>query len=245
MKLMRNYLSHTVLPLAALLLAIAGGAVKGDDARAGSAADALAAHLAFMKDIRAIETRFACEKRLEALESQLVSFGVIWIGRPDSVRFSTQKPYLSELILHDGKVLTRNQHEPKWSRANQSSRPGLAAVMGQLAAWSIGETASIARFYQVSEAAGEVPAGPAGPDQPRTDAAPAKVEPVDLYLLKPVDKAVAEVIRGIQLGIGRESHALQYVLIITAQGDETRYWFRDVRLNADLPPRVFAPEDAK
>ena len=226
-----------------LLMVAAQACLAGADAappttRAQPADETLVGHLAAMKQINCMETLFVCEKRLAALDTPLVSSGTIWIRSPDSVRFTTNKPYLSDLILHDGQVLSRNQHDKRWVRNPQATRPGLAAVMGQMAKWSLGETQSMRDAYDIIHANAEVPPLPSG----RSELGVGKTA---CFTLKPRDEAVAVAVRSILLIVDEDSHCLRVVRIVTAQGDQTTYWFDRIQLNAKLPADAFAPEDVK
>ncbi len=226
---------------ATLLLAIiplALGAATTATAPADSLA-ALAAHLAAMKNVKTLQADFTCEKRMAMLETPLVSSGKVWIAKPGSVRFATDKPYVSEIILHDGKVLTKSQHENQWTRTDAGARPGLNAVMGQLAGWSTGEPGALAEMYDVTTATGEIPPRPDSLDEKSA------VVNADFFVLKPKNEVLAKSIKRILLAIDRQSHHLLHVEITTAQNDITRYWFHDVQLDAQLPADTFSPAGAK
>src|SRR4051794_8412650 len=85
-------------------LCLAGAAApEGEEALKG-----LEGHLAQMKEVKTLAVRFVCEKRLAMLETPLVSSGRLWIRKDEkgggAVRFGTDRPYVSELILAEGKV---------------------------------------------------------------------------------------------------------------------------------------------
>jgi outer membrane lipoprotein-sorting protein len=201
----------------------------------------LAAHLDALKDTRNLEARFICEKRLAALETPLVSRGRLWIRRADphdgtggAVRFSTDTPYVSELILAKDQVVARSQHETNWTRTNLPSRPGLTSVMAQLGNWSTGQVGRISEAYTVTAGTDSLPVPPAEADLPKQDAA-------DLFVLTPTNKDLAKVLKQVTLATDHKSHHLQFIEILTQQDDATRYWFYDVKTNVDLPADVFTP----
>jgi outer membrane lipoprotein-sorting protein len=203
----------------------------------GDALKELEAHWAGLRDVHSLEARFVCEKDLAALDTPLHSEGQLWIGKrsaasnEDGVRFSTEKPYVSELILTGGKVYARSQHETEWTKTNQSSRPGLTAVMGQLGGWSTGDTSQIAAMYAVTKSAAAIPTMPmkhvAG-DEGATD----------VYVLTPTNADLAKAVKTVTLALDRKTNVLRYIEILTQQDDATRYWFFDVKLNVDLPAGV-------
>jgi hypothetical protein len=126
-------------------MGVCGAEVVSDAA----AVKALDAHLASLKGTMTLEVGFVCEKRLAMLESPLASSGRLWVrgGNDGAMRLSTQKPYVSELILEGGKVHARSQHETTWTTTNQSTRPGLTAVMLQWGGWSTGQRGNLTEMY--------------------------------------------------------------------------------------------------
>jgi outer membrane lipoprotein-sorting protein len=197
----------------------------------------LAAHWAGLKDVHSLTASFVCEKELAALDTPLHSEGRLWIGKQngktgeEGVRFSTEKPYVSELILAGGKVYGRSQHETEWTKTNQAARPGLTAVMGQLGGWSTGDTSQIAAMYSVAKGAVVIPAMPAAMVQPDGG--------VDVFVLTPTNADLAKAVKRVTLALDEKTNVLRYIEIVTQQDDATRYWFFDVKLNADLPVNVF------
>jgi outer membrane lipoprotein-sorting protein len=211
--------------------------MMGQGEAPASAAKELASHWDALKDVRTLSARFICEKNLADLETPLHSEGRVWIrkgenGREGAVRFSTEKPYVSELILTDGKVYARSQHETEWTKTNQSSRPGLTAVMRQLGGWATGNASQIEDMYSVSRGDG-MPAMP-GAETPESNA--------DVFVLTPSNKDLAKSVKRITLAIDRTQHTLHYIEILTQQDDSTKYWFHDVKTNAELPLDVFKPD---
>ncbi|MGN6370609.1 MAG: LolA family protein [Phycisphaerae bacterium] len=191
-----------------------------------------------LKDVKTLEAHFVCEKNLAALETPLHSEGRVWIRKGEdakegAVRFSTEKPYVSELILADGKVYARSQHETEWTKTGQASRPGLTAVMSQLGGWSTGNAAKISDMYTVSR-------GSAVPPMP--DASTAASPGVDVFILTTANKDLAKAVKQVTIAVDRAAHTLRFVEILTQQGDATRYWFYDVHTNVTLPADIFKPD---
>ncbi len=217
-----------------LLSLFASGLAAAD----ADAAKSLAAEWEGLNGVKTLEARFVCEKNLAALETPLHSEGRVWIqkgenGKEGSVRFSTEKPYVSELILTDGKVFARSQHETEWSKTNQSSRPGLTAVMSQLGGWSMGDAGKIGEMYSVSRG---------DPVPPMPGAASNAPQDVDVFVLAPTNKDLVKAVKRVTIAVDRGLHTLRYVEIITQQADSTRYWFYDVHTNVMLPADVFKPD---
>jgi len=204
-------------------------------AGAATANAALDAHLKANAAIKTLQTDFVCRKDLAMLESPLVSRGTVTIAKPQSVRFSTLKPYVSELILNDGKVLQRSQHETAWTKSDPSARPGLNAIMGQLAGWSVGNAGKISEYYAVAWAEKPLAASPdAGAKQAATSA--------ETFLLAPTNGDLQKVIKQLTLAFDPQTHHLLAVQFVTQQGDTTTYWFAAPTIDAALPADVFAPK---
>ncbi len=150
-----------VVAVGMICMGIARGSVPTATAAAsGEALGALQKHLGVLKGVNTLEAKFVCEKRLAMLDSPLVSSGRLWIRKGsgkgeggvggNAVRFSTETPYESELILAEGKAYGRSQHETEWAINSQSARPGLTAVMQQLGGWSTGDAGNLTDFYAVT-----------------------------------------------------------------------------------------------
>jgi outer membrane lipoprotein-sorting protein len=156
------------------------------------------------------------------------------------VRFLTEKPYVSDLILVKGKVFVRSQHETQWTKTEQSGRPGLTTVMAELGGWSTGEAGKMAEQYTVTPgAAAEVPEAPGGV---AAATQPAKSE-LQVFVLTPMNKDLLKAVKRITVAIDAQSHHLVFLEILTAQDDATRYWFYDVKDNPSLESDVFSPKD--
>ncbi|HVX84872.1 MAG TPA: hypothetical protein VH253_08660 [Phycisphaerae bacterium] len=227
-------------------MGVARGESGGDR---GGSVKVLGERLGEMKDVRTVHARFVCEKQLKLLETPLVSSGEVWIRRSGekeggAVRFSTEKPYVSELILVEGKVYARSQHEAGWTKSNQSSRPGLTAVMGELGGWATGDAGKVSQMYRVALAAGKEAEIPVVPKEGGDLHVVAGVGGgVDTFVLTPTNEDLAKAVKKITLALDRGTGGLMYIAIETAQGDVTRYWFGDVERNGELPKGVFEAKE--
>ncbi|HEX5105544.1 MAG TPA: outer membrane lipoprotein carrier protein LolA [Pirellulaceae bacterium] len=218
-------------------LASAGGETPPAD---GGGLIALKALLDEMRSVQTLSTSFRCEKRMESLDVPLLSQGRLLVARREervSMRLTTESPYFSELILADGKSRARSQHEASWSSSDQSSRPGLTAVMVLVAGCSVGELGNLADYFSVRPA--ETAAAPPSPPDP---------VPKTWFVLEPTNKDMAIAVREVRLGFagpGVKSapgiRSLTDAVIVTAQGDVTHYEFFSPAFNAALPADAFRP----
>jgi outer membrane lipoprotein-sorting protein len=213
------------------------------------AAQSLTAHLNALKDTTTLTAQFICQKKLAALETPLLSRGQLWIQKGDAkstdaaIRFSTEKPYTSELILTGGKVLARSQHETEWTKTNQSTRPGLTAVMSQLAGWSTGDPGKLTEMYDIKHSSVTLSFEETTEIQ-RPGAATQRTEKhtdTDLYLLTPTNKDLIKAIKQITFAIDPKTHFLLMLEILTQQDDTTQYHFYNVEANKPLPENIFSP----
>lgn len=179
----------------------------------------------------AIQADFICIKQMATPDAPLISSGVLYAARPESVRYSTTLPYKSDLILIDGKVYARTQHEKEWAKSSQSSKPGLTAVAGQIAGWSIGELRKIADYYDVAASGADLPAMPA-------EAAAFDIAKSQRFELTPTHQELKKVVERIQLAFDGTSGQLRFVRIFIHGGEIVIYWFSPID-NATLPRDIF------
>lgn len=213
--------------------------------RADAGAD-LATALAGLKDVKTLQADFVCMKQLQALDTPLTSSGHVWIQRGESgaagsVRFTTRHPYVSEIILSDGKVWARSQHEEEWTKSNQSSRPGLTAVMGELGGWATGDASKLSDLYSVTEASAAIPPAPEAASTQPADAPAGQA--ATTFTLTPTNKDLAKSVKQIRIVFDPAAATLRFIEIVTEQGDMTRYWFTGVQKNAALPVGIFEPRN--
>jgi outer membrane lipoprotein-sorting protein len=223
----------------------------------------LEGHLEKLKDVRTLEVQFVCQRQLATVDAPLVCAGRMWMrkgarqdakdGVGGALRISTEAPFVSELILADGKIYGRSQHESEWTVTAQAARPGLTAVMVQLGAWSTGDTVLWTQMYAVTGERNESgDAGPQGaaanaiiPQSPAVGGLKSRAagdgRPLDIYMLAPGNSDLAAIVKSIQLAIDRESSMVQSIEITTVQGDVTRYWFFEEKANDDLSADLFKP----
>ncbi len=189
--------------------------------------------------VRTLRAEFVCEKKLAVLKKPFDSAGYVALERPGRVRLSTLRPYRSEFILRGNRVLARAQGQRRWHGMQVKRRPGLREIMRQLGALSLGKTAAFTRNYRVQVFRIKPPAPPRAALFKGISAAHRR--PLEMFLLRPSDRAVARVLRRMRLGFQARTHVLLFASIRTAGGDVTRYWFFHVRKNVPLAHALFFP----
>jgi len=213
----------------------------------------IARDLAPHANVQSIGVTFLCEKRLLNLDTPLQSSGHWWVERerpnddsiPDvTIRFSTESPYLSDLILIKHRAYSISQHEKKWTGSGQSSHPGLTAVMLDLSDLLAGHADHLHDLFTVSAAPAAPLPAPAGKSAPLAT-------PADVFILTPVNKDLSAAVSSVAIALARpgqnatSSPPLIFAEITTAQGDITRYWFSHAQVDSPLPTDIFKPVERK
>src|SRR5438105_801295 len=71
-----------------------------------------------LQSINTLQTDFLCRKDLVDFDTPLLTSGTLIAARPDLYRFSTLKPYLSEIMQQGTKVFRKTQHETTWDKSD-------------------------------------------------------------------------------------------------------------------------------
>ena len=212
--------------LAALLLMAAA-----TEPAVGEARMAFGARLAGLKETKMLQIQFTCTREIQDVETVLTSAGGLWVragnhkagtamvgsGGGGAVHIRTETPYRSETILRDGKFAGRTQHEGKWQVSNQSSTPGLTAVMGQIAGWCVGDAGRLDEWFSVERGAGE--------------------GTTEAFLLSPRNPDLQKTVKHVMVTF--DAQRATRVRITTAQGDRTTYDFTEWQANGAIPADVF------
>lgn len=219
---------------------------------AGAAADAVSAparvnavarlgnKMTVMRKLHTWRAAFVCEKHLAVLRHPFISSGILAIARPDMVRFATQKPYRSSVILTADHIYLRGQTNHRWHKAKPSRGKSLGYIMAQLAQWSLGRVHDLGKDYRISFAISALPIRPAAGRQRRARSQKA-ADKCTLFKLVPRRGILARAIRNLQLGFAPHSSRLVYIAIQQVNGDATQYWLYKQEKNPPLPTNYFKP----
>ena len=208
-------------------------------ASASPPSELLVKNLSSMQNVESVRLTFVSEKKLQVLDKPFISGGVIIIARPDQVRFQTDWPYRSCYILHAGKVFSRNQTDAQWRSADLDRAQAIQTILDQFASWALDKTGDIAGDYTVTMARSQLESQPASAAGRPT----AAVQPaiVDLFTLIPRDPVVAKAVTQIELGFSLQTHQLIFIAIVSADGDQSSFWFDQIDVNPHLTATCFEP----
>jgi outer membrane lipoprotein-sorting protein len=214
----------------------------------------LLATLSTLSSVKAVESAFICEKKLQVLRNPFFSRGNIIIARPDRVRFETLSPYRSCYILNGRKIYMRNESNSHWRTGTVDSRPVIGIIMRQFAAWSLGNSRMASADFHITlaQALRPMPSSSHAAGNSHTVVRAKQNVALSLYTLRPRRGVLKAAIREIQLGFTpladsekSANHALRFRLtfirIVARNGDQTLFWLRDTRINPRLRSDCFAP----
>jgi hypothetical protein len=233
MELRRSTLRLLAVVLLTLLPAL--HALSAATTQPATPLDLFHAHLAALADLKNLHLQFTCRRDLAGIDTPLNCSGTLWIragtrkpgttliasgAAGGAVHIRTAQPYSSETILLDGRFIGRSQHETRWQVSDQAARPGLAALMGQIAGWCIGDPGKLTDWFTVAQTA-------ATADQPET------------FTLSPRTADLQKSIHTIALRFEPHSHQLLWVRLTTAQDDQSTYEFSDQQANVQFPSDIF------
>ncbi len=229
-----------IVVIMATVLPASGNAAAVPATNQGNAAARLRSKMIVMRKLHTWRAEFVCEKRLAVLRQPFISAGILAIGRPDNVRFATQKPYRSTVILTGNHIYLRSQTNRRWHKADPSRSKSLGFIMGQLAQWSLGHVGRLGKEYRISYAMSALRIRPV--TGPRRRSRPQKTAPTRIvFTLVPRRGILSKAIRNLQLGFARHSSRLVYIAIHQVTGDATVYWLYKQEKNPPLPANYFKP----
>lgn len=162
--------------------------------------------------IATIQSRFVQEKHLSLFDAPVVSRGLFYYQRPDSMRFEYLEPARMGLVVDRGTArrITREGVSREGSRLAE-----IAAE--QVMAWARFDRAALAERYQMALAGRN---------------------PVRLALI-PRSAALARHIPRITVTFAQDERSVDSIRLDEDGGDHTLIRFTDTEINADLPDAAF------
>ncbi len=173
-----------------------------------------------MTGVQTIAAEFEQEKVLALFDESAFTPRLIIFRRPDKLRWETQRPFRSLLIVNADDVAkfeyTSGDRRPlKLGRA----RDVLLIVMKQIRGWFRGNFGQDAEDYDIAVA-----------ESPRP-----------MIVLKPKDAAMRKNLRAIEVELKADLRSVERVTIREPGDDKTVMTFRELRRDAALPPSYFDP----
>jgi outer membrane lipoprotein carrier protein len=171
--------------------------------------------------IKTLKATFKQRKSLKILKRPLVSRGSFYFKAPSSVRWEYRSPIRTLSLVHQGKV-----RRYTWSSAGKpvkdsaGSVEAMRTVLEQISGWLAG------RFD-----ADGVFAARLGPGEPL------------VVILEPNKKELSRFIKRVELRFSDRPGVVKSVLIVESARASTELSFEDVKVNGELPARLFTKVD--
>ena len=164
--------------------------------------------------VASVRAGFTQEKHMKILARPLVSEGVLFFQRPDSLRWEYKYPVQSILLLHSGK--TRRFVKKSGSLVEDASAnlQSMQVVVQEITQWLNG------RFD----------------DNPMFAA---RLEPGRKIVMVPRDESFTRLIQRIEVLLSDRPAVIKSVMIFESEDSFTRLVFKDVILNQKLDDALF------
>ncbi len=164
--------------------------------------------------VDAITAEFVQEKHLPILAQPLVSRGVFYFSKPESLRWEYREPVRSILLMHGG---TLRRYRQSGDGLTEDAGVGLEAmqfVMTEITAWFKGEFDESRVFTARLEAGRKI-------------------------VLLPREESFAKVIQKIELMLSSQPGVIDSVIIYESSDSYTRLDFKNTRLNQVVSDDLF------
>ena len=171
----------------------------------------------FSEEARSVQTLkadFIQEKNLKILVQPLVSKGVFYFKKPDSLRWEYKSPVRSVLLMHNGETRRFLEGRDGVREDHGPGLQGMQLVMGEISLWLSGNFGDNPDFMAAVDDKGAIVL------TPRAESLSKFISRIELF---PSDRP--GVIRSVVLYEGEDSH--------------TTIRFENVKVNEDLPESLF------
>ena len=165
-------------------------------------------------NITSVRAEFVQTKRMEILSKPLVSKGKLYYQAPASLRWEYSSPLWSVLLMHDGSIRRYVRRGDAVVEDSAARLQSMKVVVREIALWMKGDFDANPAFRA------ELKAG-------RT------------ILLTPKEKAMADIIRKIELKLADTPGVIRSVTIYESEKSSTLIAFTGVKLNEKIPDEVF------
>jgi outer membrane lipoprotein-sorting protein len=165
-------------------------------------------------NISSVQAEFTQTKRMEILTKPLVSKGKLYFQAPGSLRWEYSSPVWSVLLMHDRSIRRYVKRGDAVVEDSAARLQSMRVVIQEIALWMKGDFDANPAFRA------ELKAG-------RT------------ILLTPKEKAMADIIRKIELKLSDTPGVIRSVTIYESEKSYTVLAFNKVTLNEKIPETVF------
>jgi len=165
--------------------------------------------------VTAVQAAFVQEKHMQILARPLASKGVFLFKAPDSLRWEYLAPIKSVLVMHNGQIRRFVHKDGRLVEDASAGLQSMQVVIQQITLWLNG------RFDE-------------------NPAFSAALEPGPKIVMTPKDKALARLIRRIEIVLAEQPGVLESVTIFESEDSFTRLIFQNVTLNPRLGDTAFS-----
>jgi len=165
--------------------------------------------------VTAVQAEFVQEKHMQILARPLVSKGVFLFKAPDSLRWENTAPIKSILVMHNGQIRRFVHKDGRLAEDAAVGLQSMQVVIQQITQWLSG------RFDE-------------------NPAFSAVLEPGPKIVMAPREKALARLIRRIEIVLAEQPGVLESVTIFESEDSFTRLIFQNVTLNPLLDDTAFS-----
>jgi len=165
--------------------------------------------------VTAVQAAFVQEKHMQILARPLASKGVFLFKAPDSLRWEYLAPIKSVLVMHNGQIRRFVHKDGRLVEDASAGLQSMQVVIQQITQWLNG------RFDE-------------------NPAFSAALEPGPKIVMTPKDKALARLIRRIEIVLAEQPGVLESVTIFESEDSFTRLIFQNVSLNPRLGDTTFS-----
>lgn len=166
------------------------------------------------EQVATLSAEFEQAKHLPILARPLVSRGVFYFRKPDSLRWEYREPVRSILLLNKAKLRVYRQSGEGLKEESGAGLQTMQFVMAEITDWFKGRFDN-SRIFKARLAAG------------------------GKIVLQPKDPAFAKVIQKIELQLAGQPGVIESVVIYESPDSFTRLTFEKTTLNADIPEELF------
>ena len=166
------------------------------------------------KTVRSLSADFVQEKHLKILVQPLVSKGVFYFNKPDSLRWEYRMPVRSILLMHNGETRRFLEREGGFREDSGAGIQGMQVVMAEISLWLSGNFRDNPDFV-------------------------ATVVDEKVIVLTPRAESLSKFISKIELFPSDRPGVIQSVAIYEGDDSFTTIRFENVRVNEDLQESLF------
>ena len=164
--------------------------------------------------VQSFSCKFTQERHLTLFAKPIIFHGLLFLIRPDHLRWEFTDPIPSVLLLSGDKGMRCNDNVPP-VHFDLTSDPVMRLVVEQLWTWLDSNYEKLGQMYSV------------------------KQQGDSTLVITPKEQGMADFIATITISFSNESKQPELVEITEPDGDLTRIHFHDYNLNVSLPEKLF------